>query len=347
MSALSLPTRRAALILAGVLLSTAPLVAQTTAPTVEKTVQVGRGLYELAANPSNGLLYVASTGAENVKVFGLDARTLEVKSTIDVASAPAYGLGINVRTQTLYSTNTRVGNVSAIDLRTGKIVATIADPLEPRAHLFRVLVDEETNTIYTSVTGGRIWIIDGATNTMRGIVENVGRTTVGLALDRAANRLYATNLGDNEVVAIDLATRRVVGRYATGGERSTILAMDVAGKRLFVTNQTTGDVSILDAADGKLIQTVKTGAGALGVVYHPTENRIYVANRGEQTVTVIDGASYGVISQLAVKGYPNTLTLDPTTGAVFVTSKARAANAEGEEPVGDTVSRIVVRGATP
>ncbi len=338
---------RAVPILGSLLLVSAPLAAQTAAPAVEKTVKVGRGLYELAANPSNGILYVASTGAENVKVFGLDAKTLEVKSTIDVASAPAYGLGINVTTQTLYSTNTRVGNVSAIDLRTGKIVGTIADPLEPRAHLFRVLVDEESNTIYTSVIGGRIWVIDGATNTMRGIIENVGRTTVGLALDRTANRLYAANLGDNEVVAIDLTTRRVVARYATGGERSSILAMDAAGKRLFVTNQTTGDVSVLSTEDGKVIQTVKTGAGALGVVYHPTENRIYVANRGDQTVTVIDGASYGVISQLPVQGYPNTLTLDPASGAVFVTAKARASNVEGEEPVGDTVSRISARGATP
>lgn len=325
---------------AAALLLASGAAAQSPLPTLDKSVSVGKGLYEVIADEPNGTVYVASTGAEQVKVFALDGRTLAVKHSIDVAAAPAYGLGINTRTQTLYSTNTRVGNVSAIDLRTGKIVATISDPLDPKAHLFRVLVDEESNTIYTSVTGGRIWIIDGATNAMKGIIENVGKTTVGLALDKAGNKLYAANLGDNEVAVIDLATRRVTNRLATGGERSTMLALDTAGNRLFVGNQGTGDLSVIGLADGKVIKTVKTGAGALGVLYNPATNRIYTANRGAGTVTVLDATTLAVLTSIDVKGYPNTLALDRRTNAVYLTSKSKRSDVAGEEPAGDTVSRI-------
>lgn len=309
------------------------------APVIQKTVQVGKGVYEVVSNDPDGTIYVASTGADSRKIYLLDGKTLETRSSIDVSEAPAYGLGINPVTQTLYTSNTRSGSVSAIDLKSGAVIATIKDTLEPRAGVFRVLVDEINNRIYVSVTGGRIWVIDGKSNRLAGIVENVGRSPIGLALDSTRRVLYAANQGDNEVVAIDLATRRITARYPTGAERSTMLAIDPGGKRLFVTNQGSGDLSVLNLADGgKVVETIKTGAGALGVVYNPATDLIYVANRGTSTVTVINGANYQIKAQLSAPGFPNTLALDSRSNTVYLTSKLKATG--GDDAAGDTVSRI-------
>ena len=55
----------------------------------------------------------------------LDPRTLEVKNSIDVEAHPAFGIAFNNRTHTLYTSNTRSNNVTAIDADTGKVLSII------------------------------------------------------------------------------------------------------------------------------------------------------------------------------------------------------------------------------
>jgi YVTN family beta-propeller protein len=309
-------------------------------PSVAVTARTGPGVYELGTD-ARGLLYVAHAGTRAAPGGGItvyDARTLEVKNRYAMPEAAPNGVGVNSRTGLIYTTNTRASNVSVVDAATGKLVAAIADPTDPGAHLFRVLIDEETNTVYTSVTGGRIWVIDGHTNTIRRIIENVGETTIGLALDRGGNRLYAVNMGHNQLVEIDLDTDRVVRRINTEGQRSTIAAFDPATRRLFVTNQGSGDLSVISADSAKLVRLIPTGAGALGVSFSAKSNRLYVTNRQAGTVSVIDAASLEKVADLPVAGFPNTVTV-ASDGSVFVTAKLRTV--EGAEPVGDTVSRLV------
>ncbi len=310
------------------------------APSVAVTAPTGPGVYELGAD-GKGLLYVAHAGSRTEPGGGItvyDAKTLEVKNRFALPDAAPYGVGINSRTGIIYTTNTRSGNVTAVEAATGRIVATIADAKESNAHLFRVLVDEESNTVYTSVTGGRIWVIDGNTNRLSRIIENVGATTVGLALDRANNRLFAANMGHNQIAVIDLATDRVIRRINTEGERSSIAAFDPATRRLFVTNQGTGDISVIDTDSAKVIGRIATGAGALGISFSPMSDRLYVTNRQAGTVSVINATSLEKVADLPVPGFPNTVTV-ASDGSVFVTAKLRTV--EGAEPAGDTVSRLV------
>src|SRR5690606_32807515 len=100
-----------------------------TRPSMGETVKVGTGLYAIVVSESTGTVYVAAAGREAGTIYALDGESLDTKSTIDVSSAPAFGLGLNDRTQTLFTTNTRAGSVSVIDLATGEVteVSTPAD----------------------------------------------------------------------------------------------------------------------------------------------------------------------------------------------------------------------------
>lgn len=329
--------------------SAALVAAQAVAnkPAVDKTLKIAAGLYEVVASPSTGLVYVASVGSPReqvpARILGLDPATLEVKRTIEVGDAAAFGLGINDRTQTLYTSNTRSGSVSAIDLKTGKVVATVRDENDPKAHLFRVLVDEEHDLTYVSVTSGRVWVIDGKTHKLAHIIDEVGKTTMGLAIDPAHNRLFAANLGTSDIAVIDLATRTVTSRIPAGGERPSQIAFDAKTGRLFVTNQGTGDLSVLDVAKGSLIKTVKTGAGALGLGFNPSTNLVYVANRQAGTVTVIDAGSLEVVADLTAGSLPNTVAVDAKSNRVYVTNKAKSGGRNAppvDDPAGDTVTLI-------
>jgi len=346
---------RAAVGAIALLVATATLLSAQTAtaarPSVGKTVKVGPGVYEIAASPSTGRIYVAVAGQRDqpgASVVVLDGDTLDVVQTIDATSAAPFGLGINDETQTLYSSNTRDGSVSAIDLSTGRIVATMRTDEDPDAHLREVIADEATNTVYVSSYGeaGRIWVIDGRTNTVSRVLQNVGDGTAGLVLDRAANRLWTTNMAAGEVAAIDLTSHEVVERFPAGGERPSNLALDAETGRLFVANQG-GSVTVLDSTSGELLATVETGEGALDVEFHPEANLVYAANRVASTVTVFDGTSYEIISQLETGGSPNTLAIDAASGLVYVTKKARPrARGAGapapppDDPHADTVTII-------
>jgi YVTN family beta-propeller protein len=345
----SLKQARFAATASGLLLAGGALLAQAVAgaPVVDKTLKVAPGLYEVVASPSRGLVYVASVGSRQpevgAKILGLDPTSLAVKQTIDVGQEPAFGLGINDRTQTLYTTNTRNGSVSAIDLKSSKVVGTIKVEADPKAHLFRLLVDEERNVVYASVTGGRVWVIDGKTNTLSHVIEDVGKTTVGLALDAAGNRLFAANMGSGDIAVIDLASRKIVTRFAVPGDRPTMLAFDAAKKRLFVTNQGSGDVTVVDATNGQSLKTIKTGGGALGIAFNPATNLAYVANRQAGTITVIDTAALKVVADLPAGSLPNTVALDAKTNRVYVTNKAKSAGRDAppvDDPAGDTVTIV-------
>ncbi len=124
-------------------------------PAVDKSVKVADGVYEVVAGTD--AVYVASTGRRGpdakpeARIVVLDPKTLDVKKSIDVTAEPAFGLGLNEKTQMLYTSNTRSGSVSVIDLKAGKVVATIKSEADPKAHTFRVLADEANNKVYVSL----------------------------------------------------------------------------------------------------------------------------------------------------------------------------------------------------
>lgn len=300
-------------------------------PTVANQAKVGAGLYEVVVSESTNSIYVASTGANDPKIIELDATTLAEKRSISTAGAVAFGLGINNHTQMIYTTNTRAGNVSAIDLRKGEIVATIKVDADPSAHVFRALVDEESNTVYVSVvaTPSQVWVIDGATNTLKHIIENTGARSTGLALDRKNNRLFTASQSTHEVQVIDLASRKVTNVYASGGQRPSQMVFDPATNRLFVTHQTTNNVAVIDTTTGTVIKAIATGNVALGIGLDMRANLLYVANRGGGNVTVIDAGTLAVVATLDAGTMPNTVAIDARNGDVYVTNKARPAGRGG------------------
>jgi DNA-binding beta-propeller fold protein YncE len=327
-------------------------------PVIEATHKVAHGgIYELVYNPaSNGVLVAAAgmRGAENPgRIVELDAVTLQQRKEYDVSSAPFYGLALNSRTQVLYGSATRSGSVEALDLASGKIIASIGED----AHTRQLVVDEASNKVYVSVVGTRnpnaetqvpseLWVIDGNSNTLAQRFLIAGALT-GLAIDGEANRAYMTDMNSNEVLVVDLSNGDVVNRWPTGGESSINVAYDKASSRLFVAAQGSGTLTVLNSQTGELLAKVETGAGAHAVLFNAASNQIYVTNRQASTTTVVDGTTYDVIVNLESGTLPQSLTIDTNANIVFANAKARGLprNAPADAvPVvdenGDTVVRI-------
>lgn len=312
-----------------------------------KSSKIGDGVYELVYNHKNGLVYVTTTrgNAEKPTIYALDGKTLQVKDSI-VLETGAFGLGINQKTQTLYGTATRAGSVIAVDIKTGKTLATITNGQE-KGHTREVVVDEANNEVYVSDVGGGIWEIDGKTNKHIQQINGAGPSVTGLALDGKNSKLFAINFKTSNIVAIDLKTKNVIDSFPSGGEKAINLDFDAKRNRLYIAHTGSGSVSVLDANTGEVVKSVETGKGALGIRYSPANDIIYVANRGAQTVTIIDAKDYSVKANLEAGSLPNTIVVDQN-GVAYTSHKANGAGRpkQGEKPKpsndpnGDIISRI-------
>lgn len=327
------------------------LGAQVNAQTLSKSQKVGVGLYEVAISENDGTLFVTAAGSRTNPagfIYKLDPKTLAVMDSISLQETPPFGIAINNKTQTIYTSNTRTNSVSAVDVKTGKVLATIKNGKE-KSHTREIAIDEKNNLVYVSDVGdpSNIWVIDGKTNTYQYAIENTGKTTAGIVISPAGDLLYVANMGTNEIGIIDLKAKALAKSFPSGGESPINIALDPKGSRLFVSHQKNGEVTVLNANDGSLIKVIKVGEGTIGVAYDPLKNRIYAANRQSGTTTVIDSKSYAVIADINTGSMPNYVRVNGKTGAAYVVNKARGGRPVEGQPAppadtnGDTVSLLL------
>ena len=311
------------------------------------TQKVGTGIYELLYNEADNSVYVASVGSRTAPggfLYILDGSTLTIKENIEMKETPPFGLGMNQKTQTVYSSNTRTNSVSALDVRSKKVIATIKPDTES-SHTRELVADTKNNKIYVSDVGNpsRVWVIDGKNNQVEKYINNTGVSTTGLAIDENGQKLYATNMGTNKIVVIDLKSAAVVDSFATGGEGSVNLALDMKNDRVFVVNQKSNDVTVLNLKTKAVIKTIEAGAGALSITFDAERNRLYTANRQAGTVTVIDTQKLEAIDHIKTGGtFPNTIALNTKDGSIYVTNKGQGKRDEPSyvDPNGEIVTHI-------
>ena len=114
---------------------------------------------------------------------------------------------------------------------------------------------------------------------------------------------------------IDPASRKVIGKVAVGNVPIQLYATPDS-KYVLVANQGSPErpgntVSFIDLASLKVVATIKTGAGAHGVVIDRDGRRAYVANTYANTVSVIDIADRKVVATVRVGKGPNGISITP------------------------------------
>jgi YVTN family beta-propeller protein len=226
-----------------------------------------------------------------------------------------------------------------------------------------VAVDQATNTIYASDSfssnfspGHTVSVINGATcNTT--VTTGCGKTPptaktgsipVGLAINQATHTLYVANDGAKTVSVIN--TTACNARHTTGcgktpptatlGHSPASVAIDQATDTIYVLSPgTPATVSVIKGATcngtvtsgcGQTPPTVTVGnAGTLeGLAVNQATDTVYVVNTGDDTVSVIDGATCNATNTSGCGQTPAHVNVgrqgfgfaavDPATGLVYV-----------------------------
>lgn len=294
-----------------------------------KRAAVAPGLFELVHLDNR--IYITSAGDDrrNGKpghILVVDPDTLTIVQSVESPEKP-FALVVNRKTKTLYVGHSMDRRVSVYDMRDMTRTAVIQldgiDKNSGKPYRSRqLLVDEATNTVYVSSPSndGPVWVIDGATSTLRGTIEAAGGP--GLALDPVHGRLYTSGRGFWSIA--DTNTGKVIARHLVQDKPERFLVnvdVDPKNNRVFASDSKHGELLVLDPMSGKAANIIATGAGAMGVKINTPYDELYVSNRQAGTVTVIDTNTLAVKRSVEMKPFPNSFAIDETAGDVYVSIK--------------------------
>ena len=188
------------------------------------------------------------------------------------------------------------GTISAIDLNSYEVVATVATGPLPNYAAFspdsgQLYVSNAGNDTVSAVDTGR-WIVRW--NTV------VGSSPEHVVLSKDGATLYVNNVDDGTVSVLAVGGQKVVNTIQVG---STIHGLDLSddGKTLYVADRGGDKLISVDLVKGIQRSTVLAPDP-----YHLAtirgDGKLYVSSAGEPKVWVIDQQTLKVIGEIAVGG---------------------------------------------
>jgi YVTN family beta-propeller protein len=253
------------------------------------------------------------TGSCPVFVNSREAGTVYVAST---ATAPACATGTGGN-----------GSLQVISLATLTVSASVATGINP------VAVAELPNIseIYVVNQGSNnVTVINAPDKTVTIPPVAVGTSPAWLDVSSDSAYVFVANQGSNSVSVIATSSNTVVGTVAVGLS-PTFLKYDPHLKRLYVANSGGDSISIINADPSTSsfltqVTTVALPAGAAPSALTPLADgtRVYVADKGLNTVSVVSAISSTVIGSIPVGVAPVSIDSSADSTRVYSANSGSA-----------------------
>ena len=128
---------------------------------------------------------------------------------------------------------------------------------------------------------------------------------------------YVSLQGSDSLMAIDVRTGAVLWRAPVGHTPAGVLWLD--GK-LLVGIMGSDYVAVVDPANGAVERKVTTGKGAHNLFVSPDGRTLYVCNRVDGSISVLDPRTLAVRGRIAMPGGPDDMDFAPD-GTIWVTRR--------------------------
>jgi DNA-binding beta-propeller fold protein YncE len=102
------------------------------------------------------------------------------------------------------------------------------------------------------------------------------------------------------------------------GGRIDHMAVDLKRKRVFIAELGNDSVGIVDLTNGKLIQTIAGLKEPQGVGYEPSTDTLFIANAGDGSVRLFEGATYTASGRIELGSDADNIRIDAAANRVFV-----------------------------
>jgi YVTN family beta-propeller protein len=248
-------------------------------------------------------VYVPNRAGNTVSV--IDPATMKVVDTFDVGLNPQHVVPSNDLT-TLWVTNNAEGrtdgSLTPIDPQTGKPGTAI--PVDDPYNMY--FTPDGKSAIVVAEAFKRLDFRDPHTMELTGSLEVPGCSGINHAdYDGSGTYILATCEFAGKIAKIDMTTRTVVGLLdlaanpvagqppampmeMPNGDVASYMPQDVRagpdGKHFYVADMLAGGVFVLDGDLFTVTQFIPTGIGAHGITPSRDASRLYIANRGSNSV---------------------------------------------------------------
>ncbi len=281
----------------------------------------GIGPYALAYGPGSQTIYAADAVSNSISVVSTTSNSSSLM--IGVGSDPV-SLTYDSANATLWSANYGSGTVSVIDTTTAEVAQTLNLNVAPASLAY----DPGTETVFICLyTEGTVLAVNGETYAVEARIP-VGVDPVEAYYDPGNGLVYVANFYTNNFSVIDPATYRVTGNFPAGIGPEAITSNNLTGL-LYVANWY-GNVTEFDPTTSESVGQVDVDYLPSSLAFDSATDQLYVVLccgnvelMGEppypaNTVTVVNGTSNEIVTNISVGAYPEAIVDDPDNGLLYV-----------------------------
>ncbi len=116
----------------------------------------------------------------------------------------------------------------------------------------------------------------------------VGQAPMGIVASSDGAKVYVANSGSNNISVIDTAANRVINTISNFGYSPAELALSADGLWLYATNPDSDNVSVIDTVSEVVIRRIIVGRDPAGILFDEDRSKVYVSNRAENSIAIID-----------------------------------------------------------
>lgn len=282
---------------------------------VIKTIPVaGDGSWDyLNVDPSAGRLYISHGTCVQV----LDLKDEKLIGTIDNTQG-VHGIALVPEFKKGFISAGRLDTVVVFDLETLKITGKIAVGKNPDA----IIYDPFSKRVF--VFNGRsndCSVIEAKTGQVAETIKLPGKPEYGVS--NLKGKMFVNIEDKSTIVRIDAKTLITDMEWKLDpGKEPSGLSYDPKSKYLFSACSESQLLVVMNSENGKVISALPIGKGCDGCAFNPKTKDIFTSN-GEGTLTIIhqeSASSYKIVQTLNTRKSARTITCDPVTGKLYLSS---------------------------
>ena len=248
------------------------------------TMITGHTPTDIAINAVKNEVWVCESDAGgNIYVEVFDGNTFALLKSIPAGS----GIGriaVHPHLNRVYVANDFSNFLTVIDGGQKKIVASISLDCSP----FGVAVNTATQRVYVGTEGcasGSVYVIDANTNGVLATIATTGVSMNYASVDQNHNRVYFTD-DVTGLYAIDGNTNTVIGQV-TGLNKAHGVAAVPSTQKAVEADSGSNRMKVINGNIPNIGGSKAVGKTPVAVAVNGVARRIYVVNKGDNTVTVM------------------------------------------------------------
>ena len=230
------------------------------------------------------------------KLSVIDPKTFKVIATYPVDREPQHVVP-SYDLKTLYVVNDVGNTITPIDPKT----ATLGTPIKIQDPYNLYFTPDGQSAIIVAEYKRRLDFFDPHTWQKRSSLSVPCKGINHMDFSSDGRFILAACEFSGDLVKIDLEAKKVVATLHIGGMPQDV-KLSPDGKVFYVADMMANGVHVIDASKLEVLEFIATGKGAHGVYPSRDAKYLYISNRGEGSVSVLEFATQKLVAKWQIPG---------------------------------------------